>query len=99
MKTRKASGGVDIDMDNGSDVYLDALKEESERRQKGDKTLHEKIDSYHSELKSDIEELKSDSHATRKSLRGAKSFLAAVMLLTSAIGPELARWISSIFQH
>lgn len=97
-QTRKAVGGVDVESAS-TDMYLQYLKEESLRRKKGDEILFQKIDSNHTELKSEITELKEDSQATRKSVRGAKGLLTAVILIGSTVGPEIASWFSSLIHR
>ena len=91
-----------------SDVYLQALAEESTRRQAADINLREDIQNVHNEVKrldSKFDELKESVEVesketravTRDAVNHAKTWIGVVLAIAASIGPEVISWAKKVW--
>lgn len=106
-KTRKALGGVDVEVKEDSDrlnIYLRSLKDESERRKRADDHIHERLDDVSGDVKrldSKFDELREDVRAESKATRGtvgkAKIWLGIIVSVAASGGPDVWQTIKHYF--
>lgn len=103
MVERKALGGVTVQVEkedsNRVNVYLQALKAESERRQTADEAINGRLDRLDSQFDELREEVKNESAATRGTVGKAKIWLGIIVSVAASAGPEVWQAIKHLLGH